>query len=107
MVESNKMKLSFTNLNNNNNNDNNNDNYNNKHYKAPYHKNWYEHKPEPVFEKEGTTIIWDFAIDTHGKIDANKPDITIKDHKNKSVMTELLFPMDKNLSSGEFGKISK
>ena len=35
------------------------------------------------------------------KIDANKPDITIKDHKrNSCLLVELMSPMDKNLSSG-------
>ena len=73
-----------------------------------YHKNWYENKPEPVVETESATILWDFAIRTDRKINANKPDITIKDHKNNScLLVELMFPMDKNLSSGEFGKISK
>ena len=34
------------------------------------------------------------------KIDANKPDITIKDHKRNSyLLVELMSPMDKNLSS--------
>ena len=35
-----------------------------QHYKAPYYKNWYEHKTEPVVEKESATILWDFAIHT-------------------------------------------
>ena len=40
------------------------------------------------------------------KIDANKPDITIKDYKNNScLLVELMFLMDKNLSSGKFEKI--
>ena len=78
-----------------------------QHYKAPYHKNWYEHKPEPSVKTESATILWDFAIHTDRKFDANKPDVTIKDHKNNScLLVELMFPMDKNLSSGEFGKIS-
>ena len=73
-----------------------------------YHKNWYEYKPEPVVETESTTILWDFAIHTDRKIVANKPDITIKNHKNNScLLVELKFPMNKNLSPGEFGKISK
>ena len=53
-------------------------------------------------------MLWDFAIHADRKIDATKPDITIKDHKNNScLLAELMFPMDKNLSSAEFGKISK
>ena len=55
-----------------------------QHFKGPYHKNWYEHKPEPVFETKSATILCAFAIHTVRKIDANKRDITIKDHTNKS-----------------------
>ena len=39
------------------------------------------------------------------KIDANKPDIAIKDHKNAPCL--LVELMDKNLTPGEFGKITK
>ena len=69
-----------------------------QHYKAPYHKNWYEHKPKPVFETESATIFWDFTIHADRKSDARKPDIFIKDYKNKScLLVKLMFPMDKNL----------
>ena len=79
-----------------------------QHYKAPYHKNWYQHKTEPVVETESATIFWYFVINTDRKIYANKPDIKIKYHKNNSyLLVELIFPMDKNLPSGEFEKKSK
>ena len=65
-------------------------------------------KPEPVVETESATILWDFAIHTYRKIDTNKPDITINYHKNNSsLLADLMLPLDKNLSSGEFGIISK
>ena len=65
-------------------------------------------KPEPVVETESATILWDFAIHTYRKIDTNKPDITINYHKNNSsLLVDLMLPLDKNLSSGEFGIISK
>ena len=68
-------------------------------------KSWYQHKPEPVVATESATIVWYFVIHTDRKIYANKPDIKIKYHKNNSyLLVELIFPMDKNLSSGEFGK---
>ena len=79
-----------------------------QHYKATCHKDWYEHKPESVVETKNATILLDFAIHKEGTIDANKPDITIKDRKNNScLLVELMFPIYRNLSSGEFGKISK
>ena len=77
-----------------------------QHYKAPYFKNWYENKPEPVVERESATILWDFTIHADRKIDTFKPNITIKDHKNNScLLVELMFSMYKNLSSGKYGKI--
>ena len=55
--------------------------------------------------QQSATIVWYFVIHTDRKIYANKPDIKIKYHKNNSyLLVELIFPMDKNLSSGEFGK---
>ena len=79
-----------------------------QHYNAPYYKNWYEHKPEPVVETESATILWGFSIYTDRKIDANKPNIAIKDHKSNScLLVEVRFPMDKNFSPGEFRNISK
>ena len=66
--------------------------------KAPYLKKQFEHKPEPVVEIEGATIIWDFAIDTARKTEANKPSITITDHQNNSyLLVKLMFPISKNL----------
>ena len=59
-------------------------------------------------ERESATILWDFTIHTDRKIDTNKPNVTIKDHKNNCcLLVELMFSMYKNLSSGKFGKISK
>ena len=75
---------------------------------APYAKNWYEHKPHKVVETESATILWDFPIHTDKKIQANKPDITIKDHKEKTCkLTGFTFPMDINISAKEFEKLSK
>ena len=61
-------------------------------------RNWYEHKPQLVVKTENATILWDFGIHTDSKIDANKPDITIKDYKNNSsLLIELMILKDKNL----------
>lgn len=45
-------------------------------------ENWYEHKAHPVFETDNATILWNIAIQTDKKIDADKPDITIKYQKS-------------------------
>ena len=75
-------------------------------FQNPIHKSWYKHKPKSAVEIESSTILWDFAIHIDRKIDANKPDITIKDHKNNFYLLVVqMFPVIKNKSSGEFRKI--
>lgn len=62
---------------------------------------------QPVVKTDTFPILWDFAIPIDRKIDANKPDIPIKDHKSKScILTELMFLKGKNLPVVEFGKIT-
>ena len=54
-------------------------------------------KPHTI--KTGMNINWNLLL---------KQRPPIKDHKNNScLLVQLMFPMDKNLFSGEFGKISK
>lgn len=61
---------------------------------------------QPVVKTDTFPILWDFAIPIDRKIDANKPDIPIKDHKNKScILTELMFLKGKNLPVVEFDKL--
>ena len=79
-----------------------------QHYNAPYAKNWYEQKPQKVVETESGTILWDFPIHTDRTIQANKPDISIKNHKEKAYkLIDFTFPMDINNSAKEFEKLSK
>ena len=79
-----------------------------QHYNAPYAKNWYKHKPQKVVETESATILWNFSIHTDRTIQGNKPDITIKHHKEKSCkLIDFTFPMDINISAKEYEKLSK
>ena len=32
------------------------------HYNVPYVKNWYEHKPQKLVEREGVTVLRDFLF---------------------------------------------
>ena len=50
------------------------------HYNTPFTKTYCKHKPQIIVETESTLISWDFPIHTNRTIQANKPDITIKDH---------------------------
>lgn len=79
-----------------------------QHYGAKHANHWYEHKPEPVVETKTATILWDFPINTDRTIKANRPDIVIKDHKNKfCLLIDPSVPSDNNVSTKEFDKLSK
>ena len=47
--------------------------------------NWYEHHPEPVTEGKDVSILWDFPVHTDRTIQANRPDIIVKDKKTTFV----------------------
>ena len=79
-----------------------------KHYEMPYAKKWYEHAPEPVTEGKNVTILWDFIVQTDRKIDANRLDIKIRNHEERTcIMMDLVVPSDQNISLKEFQKLSK
>lgn len=79
-----------------------------RHYGIETHPNWYEHKPSPVTEGNNVTILWDFPVRTDRTIQANRPDIIIKDFGNNScLLIDMSVPCDKNVSVKEFDKLSK
>ena len=79
-----------------------------KHYNIPTTTNWYEHETPPVMTNENATILWDFSIQTDKTIKANRPDIIIKDKKEKTcLMLDVSIPSDKNTSLKIYEKISK
>ena len=53
------------------------------HYNASYVKGQHKHNSQKVVETENATNLWDFPIYIDRTIQANKPDITIKDCKEK------------------------
>ena len=79
-----------------------------KHYEIPHTEKWYEHTQEPVVEGKNVTILWDFTVHTDRKIDANRPDITIKNHEEQTcIMMDVAVPSDQNISLKEFKNLSK
>jgi hypothetical protein len=44
---------------------------------------WYEHIPKAVYEQEDVTMFWKQAVHTDGEVTANRPDIIIKNQKEK------------------------
>ena len=45
---------------------------------------WYTHMPKPVCEKGDVTVLWDQAVHTDREVTANRPDIIIKNKKEKT-----------------------
>ena len=79
-----------------------------KHYHLPAADKWYEHKPERVNENERATILWDMPVKTDKEIKANRPDIIMKDKKErKCIMIDMSIPSDRNVSIKEVEKLSK
>ena len=78
------------------------------HFLVDTTENWYEHKPEVVTGGPGFTILWDFPIHTDRTIQANRPDIVVKDKQEKTCLNiEMSVPSDKNVSAKVFDKMSK
>ena len=70
--------------------------------------NWYEHHPDPVTEGDKCTILWDFPIHTDRTIQANRPDIVVKDKQNNTcLLIDMSIPSDRNVSAKVFEKLSK
>ncbi len=69
---------------------------------------WYNHEPQTVTESDDVTILWDMPIHTDREIKANRPDIVIKDKKEKSCMLiDVAIPSDRNTSVKVTEKLSK
>ena len=74
----------------------------------PHTEKWYDHTLEPVVEGKNVTILWDFTVQTDRKIDANRPDIIIKNHEERTcIMMGVAVTSDQNISLKEFQKLSK
>ena len=77
-------------------------------YKIKTEINWYEHKPLPVVEGKNVTILWDFPVHTDRTIQANRPDIIVKDGQSKTcLLIDMSVPTDQNIAVKEFDKLSK
>ena len=78
------------------------------HFSIETNSNWYEHHPEPVTEGKNVTILWDFPVHTDRMIQANRPDIVVKDKRNSTcLLIDMSVPTDKTVSAKVFEKLSK
>jgi len=79
-----------------------------KAYNIETPENWYEHHPKPVTDGDNVTILWDFTVHTDRTIQANRPDIVVKDFNSKTcLMIDMSIPSDQNIAAKEFEKLSK
>jgi len=70
--------------------------------------NWFEHHPQVVIEGDNVTILWNFLIHTDRTIQANRPDIIVKDSIEKTcLLIDMSVPTDQNIAAKEFDKLSK
>jgi hypothetical protein len=61
-------------------------------------ENWYSHIPKPVTEHEDVTVLWYQGIPTDREVLANRPEIIIKNKKDKTcLLTDVAIPSDKNV----------
>jgi hypothetical protein len=51
-------------------------------------ENWYSHIPKPVCQHEDITVLWNQVIQTDREVLDNRPDIIIKDMKEKNLLTD-------------------
>ena len=79
-----------------------------KHYQLFAPSNWFEHHPQAVVEGDNVTILWDFPIHTDRTIQANGPDIIVKDSTEKTcLLIDMSIPTDQDIAAKEFDTLSK
>jgi hypothetical protein len=68
-------------------------------------ENWYFHIPKPVCQHEDITVLWNQGVQTDGEVLANRPDIIIKNMKDKTcLLTDVAIPSDRNVIQKESEK---
>ena len=59
---------------------------------------WYTHMPKPACEEGDVTVLWNQVVHTDREVKANRPDIIIKNKKEKRcTMIDEVIPADKNV----------
>ena len=69
---------------------------------------WYEHEPKTVTWNDSVTILWDMPIHTDRTIAANRPDIVLKNKKDKiCLLIDMTVSLDTNTSVKTTQKFTK
>jgi len=60
---------------------------------------------KPVFEERDVTVLWNQAVHTEKEVTANRPDIIIKNKKEKTcTLIDVAIPADRNVVQKEAEK---
>ena len=71
-------------------------------------KRWYEHEPKTITKKDRVTILWDMPIHTDRTIAGKRPDIVLKNKKDKTcLLIDMIIPHDTNTSVKTTEKLNK
>ena len=62
----------------------------------------YTHMPKPVYEEGDVTVLWNQAVHTDREVTANRPDMIIKNKKEKTC--NVAIPADRNVVQKEAEK---
>ena len=66
---------------------------------------WYTHMPKPVYEEGDATVLWNQAVHTDREVTANRPDIIIKNKKEKAyTLIDVAIPANRNAVQKEAEK---
>ena len=58
--------------------------------------------PKPVYEEGDVTVFWNQVVHTDGEVTANRPDIIIKNKKEKiCTLIDVVIPADRNVVQEE------
>jgi hypothetical protein len=68
-------------------------------------ENWYSHIPKPLCQHEDITVLWNQGIQTDREVLANRPDIIIKNEKDKiCLLMDVAILSDRNVIQKESKK---
>jgi hypothetical protein len=66
---------------------------------------WHTRTPKPVCEHEDMSVLWNQRVHTDREVAANRPDIIIKNKKEKTcIVTQVTIPADRNVMQKEAEK---
>ena len=69
---------------------------------------WYRHHPDRLVETNDITMMWNTTTPTARKIEANRPDICLRNRKkNTCFLTDISCPADGNIGKKHAEKLAK